>query len=92
MPTDPGVALATADGALEIVEDQYSTAKPLTQPFLVDPVEMWTPRLDLYARARMWMPEWGPRPGQVGCSAPEELLEAYGIRRPGPMGGLSSGI
>jgi len=88
MPAEPGAALATADGVPEIVEDQPSAAKP----FMVDPVEMWTPRLDLYARARMWVPEWGPRPGQVGCSAPEELLEAYGIRPPGLMEGLSSGI
>jgi len=50
-----------------------TTAEP-TQPFEVDPAELWGPRLDLYQRWRIWAPGWGPRPDQVGCLAPDYLL------------------
>jgi hypothetical protein len=45
-----------------------------TQPFEVDPARLWGPRLSLYRRWRMWMSEWGPRPDQDGCLAPDYLL------------------
>jgi hypothetical protein len=35
---------------------------------------LWGPRLALYLRRRMWMPQWGPRPDQDGCLAPDDLL------------------
>jgi hypothetical protein len=56
----------------EVVEDRPS-AEP-TRFFEVDPVSLWAPRLSLYRRWRMWVPEWGPRPDQDGCEAPDYLL------------------
>ena len=50
------------------------TAAEPTQPFEVDSVEFWGPRLDSYQRWRIWAPEWGPRPDQDGCLAPDCLL------------------
>jgi hypothetical protein len=70
------------NGATEIVEDNPPGAKPsaaLIEPYEIDPIELWVPRLDLFTRARIWAPEWGPRPGQVDCAAPEQLLEDFGI-------------
>src|SRR5215470_3499699 len=45
------------------------TAAEPTQPFEVDSVEFWGPRLDSDQRWRIWAPEWGPRPDQDGCLA-----------------------
>jgi hypothetical protein len=70
------------NGATEIVEDNPPGAKPsaaLIEPYEIDPIELWVPRLDLFTQARIWAPEWGPRPGQVDCAAPEQLLEDFGI-------------
>jgi hypothetical protein len=61
----------------EVPENTTPAARPRaepTQPFEVDPAELWTPRLDLYRSRRMWMPAWGPRPDQDGCQAPDYLL------------------
>jgi len=33
-----------------------------TQPFEVDPVHFWGPRLSLWLGRRIWAPGWGPRP------------------------------
>ena len=77
--------LRATGGTTKIVEDQDLTANLSTPLFKVDPFEVWAPRLDLYARYRMWMPQWGPRPDQVGCIAPAEILEAYGFRPSGSM-------
>jgi hypothetical protein len=81
-----GEALGAAGGPTEIVEDDpqgiQPTAKP-PQPFEVDPGELWGPRLSLYLRRKLWMPEWGERPGQIGCAAPEWLLNEYDIRPSG---------
>jgi len=57
---------------LEASEAQPS-AEP-TQPFEVGPAWLWGQRLTLWQRWRMWVPEWGPRPGQEGCLAPDYLL------------------
>lgn len=35
----------------------------------------WTERIEGYRRAGIWLPAWGPPPGQFGCKAPPELLE-----------------
>lgn len=61
--------------------DDGPAQQPLPPP--PSPLRLWGPRLDLYQRGKMWLPEWGPRPGQAGCAAPERLLEERGI------GGLS---
>lgn len=39
-----------------------------------DETEVWEGRLNLYRGSRMWLPDWGPRPGQDGCLAPPGLL------------------
>jgi hypothetical protein len=81
-----GEALGAAGGPTEIVADEpqgiQPTAKP-PRPFEVDPGELWGPRLSLYLRRKLWMPEWGARPGQMGCAAPEWLLNEYSIRPSG---------
>ena len=61
-------------------EPKASRTEPTMQLYEFDPVLVWTRRLALYARWRMWMPEWGPRPDQVGCGAPNALLDSYCIR------------
>ena len=61
----------------EIVEDKPSGAQPgpePTQPFEVDPVHFWGPRLSLWLSRRIWAPGWGPRPDQDGCLVPDYLL------------------
>jgi hypothetical protein len=81
---EPGEVLDAA--AAEIVEDHPPGLQPRVEPnrpFEVDPVEFWEPRLALYLRRKMWMPGWGPRPGQLGCAAPEWLLDEYDIRPSG---------
>ena len=83
---EPGEVLGSNEGATDIVEDQPPVHRPQaepTRPFEMDPVELWAPRLDLYLRWKMWVPGWGPRPGQVGCAAPQQLLDEYGIRPSG---------
>ncbi len=82
----PAEALGATAAAAEIVEDHPPVHRPRaepTRPFEMDPVELWAPRLDLYLRRKMWVPGWGPRPGQLGCAAPEWLLDRYGIRPSG---------
>jgi hypothetical protein len=63
--------------AAEVVKDKPSGAQPgpePTQPFEVDPVHFWGPRLSLWLRRRIWMSQWGPRPDQDGCLVPDYLL------------------
>ena len=83
---NPARFFGSNEGASEIVEDQPPMRRPWAEPkrpFAMDPAELWAPRLDLYLRRKMWMPGWGPRPGQVGCAAPKQLLDEYGIRPSG---------
>lgn len=71
---------STADMAAEHVE--LSRLEPTgaepppesTRLFEVDPARLWGPRLTLWQRRRIWAPEWGPRPDQDGCLAPDYLL------------------
>lgn len=82
----PGAVLADAGGAVEIAKDNPQERQPWPEPtrlYEVDAVELWTPRLDLYRHARIWSPTWGRRPDQIGCGAPEWLIEEYGIPRSG---------
>jgi hypothetical protein len=44
------------------------------QPFEVDPVHLWGPRLSWWLRRGIWAPGWGPRPDQEGCLVPDYLL------------------
>ena len=62
--------------AAEIVEDKPSEAQrraELAPPF-DDSAWLWDRRLNLWHRWRRWAPEWGPRPDQDGCMAPDYLL------------------
>jgi hypothetical protein len=45
-----------------------------TQPFEVDPVHLWGPRLSLWLRRGIWASGWGPRPDQDGCLVPDCML------------------
>jgi hypothetical protein len=83
---EPGEVLGSDESATEIVVDQAPVHPPPadpTRPFEPDPAEVLAPRLDLYLRWKMWVPDWGPRPGQLGCAAPEWLLDEYGIQPSG---------
>ncbi|SRR5216684_2012652 len=43
--------------------------------------QVWGPRIELFMKKKMWLsPEWGPRPNEAGCQAPEDILVAFGIR------------
>jgi hypothetical protein len=43
--------------------------------------EQWRYRVWLFRNdAGQWEAEWGPRPGQSGCRAPVEALQAYGFQ------------
>jgi hypothetical protein len=33
--------------------------------------ELWERRVATYQENRLWVPSWGPRPGQPGCRAPD---------------------
>jgi hypothetical protein len=68
----PDIAVEHELSRLEPSEAQ-PWAEP-TQPFEVDPAWLWAPRLTLWQRWRIWAPEWGPRPDQDGCLAPDYLL------------------
>jgi hypothetical protein len=73
----PGEVLGVADGAVEIGEDAPSEAQrwaERTQPFEVASAWLWSRRLALWQRWRRWAPQWGPRPDQDGCLAPDYLL------------------
>lgn len=51
-------------------EDEQIAATPVEVP----PERLWGPRLSLYRQQKMWLAEWGPRPGQLGCECPDWLL------------------
>jgi hypothetical protein len=44
------------------------------QPSGVDGSSLWDQRITLWRCRKMWMSEWGPRPDQDGCLAPDLLL------------------
>lgn len=52
------------------LEDREEVLSPDEVPLS----RIWQPRLQLWAEQRMWMPDWGPRPGQEGCEVPAEFL------------------
>lgn len=66
-PFDP-----LADMALELAEMAAEDEEPPPPP---DDDEVWERRLRLYHANRLWLPDWGPRPGQDGCQAPYELVQ-----------------
>jgi hypothetical protein len=69
----PDIAVEHAElSRLELSEAQPWAEPP--QPFEVDLVRLWVRRLTLWQRWKMWVPQWGPRPDQDGCLAPDYLL------------------
>lgn len=34
----------------------------------------WRARLEGWKRQRLWLPSWGPKPGEPGCEAPADLV------------------
>ena len=51
-------------------EPKASRTEPTMQLYEFDPVLVWTRRLALYARWRMWMPEWGRGRIKSGAAHP----------------------
>ncbi len=46
---------------------------------IADERSKWDARLRSWRQSRFWLPLWGPKPGEVGCFAPVEVLQ--GIQR-----------
>jgi hypothetical protein len=38
----------------------------------------WEPRVRSWREFRFWLPLWGPKPDEMGCFAPREVLQAVG--------------
>lgn len=66
------------DAVLElIVKSKQSAAAPSmdgSAPSASTP-EPWEQRLRAWGRSKIWMTDWGPKPGEQGCRVPAELLE-----------------
>lgn len=45
-----------------------------TPPPPPDEAELWSKRLNRWRGQKLWMPAWGPRPGQDGCQVPPYLM------------------
>jgi hypothetical protein len=81
---EPGEVLGAAEIAddklaehAELLRPEPPGAQPWaepTQPFEVDPVHLWGPRLSLWLRRGIWASGWGPRPDQDGCLVSDYLL------------------
>jgi hypothetical protein len=73
-PTLPFADIAEPAELSRLEPSEAQPGAEPTQPFEVDPAQLWGPRMSLWLRRRMWMSEWGPRPDQDGCLAPNYLL------------------
>lgn len=60
--------------------DELDAAPPAEAPQR-EVAAIWKKRMALWRSAKMWQAEWGPRPGQVGCAAPDELLLDSEVQR-----------
>lgn len=60
-----------SDMAQELAEMAAEDDEPPPPP---DEWEVWERRLTLFRGQRMWLPDWGPLPGQDGCLVPYEML------------------
>lgn len=56
----------------ELYEDEEIPPPP-------DDDDVWRRRAAMFLQNKLWLPEWGPRPGQDGCRVPIEYLR--GARR-----------
>ena len=61
-----------SDMTAELAEYADEDDEPPPPP---DEYDLWTQRLGMFRTNGLWMPAWGPRPGQEGCEAPHELLQ-----------------
>lgn len=55
----------------ELAEMQEEDDQP---PPPMAEAELWQRRMDTWRGARLWLEDWGPRPGQAGCQAPSYLM------------------
>lgn len=67
------------DVALDPVASLYDelasyTEEDETPPPPLDEAELWGKRLHTWRANRLWMPDWGPRPGQPDCQVPPYLM------------------
>jgi Helix-turn-helix domain len=42
---------------------------------LPDPNDRWAPRINAWRKSGFWLAEWGDRPNEPGCMAPQALLQ-----------------
>ena len=42
---------------------------------LPDPNDRWAPRINAWRKSGFWLAEWGDRPNESGCMAPQALLQ-----------------
>jgi hypothetical protein len=68
-----GIAVKHAELSRPELSEVRPSAHP-PQPSDEYAAWLWDRRLSLWQRWRRWAPEWGPRPDQDGCLAPDYLL------------------
>ena len=56
------------EGAIIEARDKRLAAEPSEN-------ERWQTRLDGFKAAKFWADDWGPKPNEIGCRVPHELLE-----------------
>lgn len=63
---------------LEGAYDNREERKPSSQPSastMSDEEIQWRARLRGWRESRLWLPGWGPQPGQKGCMVPSRFLD-----------------
>ncbi len=74
-PDPPPVEDETEEGPYDLASELAAMQEEdETPPPPPDEWETWRKRLNLFHANRLWLPAWGPRPGQAGCGAPHEML------------------
>jgi hypothetical protein len=59
-------------GAIIDAAKLRSSIPPKQEP----PAEDWGKRLAVWQQSRTWAQAWGPKPGEIGCKVPPELMKA----------------
>ncbi len=73
IPRWPGRVSAPEHGVSGAETQEAKPAKQIyKRRFAEDlPVEPWQQRIESWRKSRFWLPQWGPRPGDPGCWAPD---------------------
>ena len=59
-----------------------STSKGGDQSGESPEISQWRARLRGWKPGALWLPNWGPRPGEAGCHVPKQLLAEFGLLPP----------